>query len=106
VSAEPLGRVFAALADPTRRAVVLELGGGETATATELARRHPMSRQAIAKHLTVLQEAGLVTHARQGRETRYALDAAPLGEAASWLATAGAAWDDRLARLARAAQRA
>jgi hypothetical protein len=46
-----------------------------------------------------------VTHARQGRETRYALDAAPLGEAAGWLATAGAAWDGRLARLARAAQR-
>lgn len=102
---EPLGRVFAALADPTRRAVVLELGAGATATATELARRHPMSRQAIAKHLAVLEDAGLVTHARHGRETRYALDVAPLGEAAGWLATAGAAWDDRLARLARAARR-
>ncbi len=60
--------------------MVLELGAGETATATELARRHPMSRQAIAKHLAVLEEAGLVTHARHGRETRYALDAAPLGD--------------------------
>ena len=59
-----------------------------------------MSRQAIAKHLAVLEEAGLVTHARAGGETRYALDAAPLGDAATGWRPPGAAWDDRLARLA------
>jgi DNA-binding transcriptional ArsR family regulator len=98
-----VGRVFAALADPTRRAVVLELGRRATVTATELAEQHPMTRQALAKHLGVLEQAGLVEHARQGRETRYALRPEPLTEAAGWLVQAGAAWDERLARLGRLA---
>src|SRR3712207_7250908 len=64
------GRVFAALADPTRRAVVADLRGGATVTATQLTARHPMSRQALAKHLGVLEDAGLVAHARDRKSTR------------------------------------
>jgi len=105
VSELEVGRVFAALADPTRRAVVAELGRRPTVTATQLAAEHPMSRQALAKHLVVLEEAGLVEHAREGRETRYALRPAPLAAAADWLVAAGAAWDDRLARLGDVAAR-
>lgn len=105
MSAPDVGRVFAALADPTRRAVVSELGRRPTVTATELAVEHPITRQALAKHLAVLEDAGLVEHERQGRETRYALRPAPLAEAADWLVAAGAAWDDRLARLGAVAAR-
>ena len=69
-------------------------------TATELAGGLPVSRQAVAKHLAVLQEAGLVTPARAGRENRFSAATAPLAAAERWLADAGAAWDDRLGRLA------
>jgi DNA-binding transcriptional ArsR family regulator len=107
VSEEGVGRVFAALGDPTRRAVVLELGRRDTVTATELAAQHPMSRQALAKHLGVLEQAGLVVPSRHGRETRYTLRPEPLADAADWLVRAGAEWDERLARLGRlAAERA
>src|SRR5437764_12329366 len=65
--------VFAALADPTRRRVVTELASHETVTATELARTLRVTRQAVAKHLTALAEAGLAAPPRPGRETRYRL---------------------------------
>src|SRR5205814_8220615 len=64
------GAVFEALADPTRREVVRRLAQGGPATATELAGDLPVTRQAVAKHLATLAEAGLVTSDRQGRETR------------------------------------
>ena|ERR1700754_2196798 len=92
-------RVFAALADPTRRQVMGYLGARETATATELARELPITRQAVTKHLAALDEAGLVSRARHGRETRYRLTPAPLGDAVTWMTSIGAEWDDRLARL-------
>jgi DNA-binding transcriptional ArsR family regulator len=69
-------------------------------TATELAARVPVTRQAIAKHLGVLEEAGLVTPSRAGRENRFTAAAAPLADAERWLQAAGRAWDGRLARLA------
>ena len=96
-----VGAVFAALADPTRRRVVRELSQRPTVTASALAAELPISRQAIAKHLGALADAGLVTAAHEGRETRYRLTPEPLNEAMQWMATAGARWDERLARLER-----
>ncbi len=97
--------VFAALGDPTRRGILEAVSARGDATATELAGELPISRQAVAKHLGVLQDAGLVTARRAGRETRYLPTPAPLGDAIGWMAGVGGAWDDRLAALARAAAR-
>ncbi|MGD9755680.1 MAG: ArsR/SmtB family transcription factor [Acidimicrobiia bacterium] len=93
--------VFAALADPTRRALLQELLEAGPATATALAPQFPVSRQAVVKHLAVLADAGLVAAQRHGREVRYEARTDPLVDAAAWLAAAGARWDRRLARLAR-----
>ncbi len=97
--------VFTALADATRREVLDEIGRRGAATATELAADLPVTRQAVAKHLGVLADAGLVESRRSGRETRYRVTAAPLGEAIDWMTRVGAEWDDRLARLQRFASR-
>jgi DNA-binding transcriptional ArsR family regulator len=91
--------VFAALADPTRRRLIERLARGGTVTASALAGELPISRQAIAKHLGALGRARLVHSERVGRETRYALDPAPLADAASWIASVGAEWDERLGAL-------
>jgi DNA-binding transcriptional ArsR family regulator len=96
--------VFAALADPTRRAVLRDVAEQGPTTATEVARRLPVTRQAVAKHLAVLQEAGLVAPARAGRENRFSASTAPLAAAERWLADAGSAWDGRLERLAALAR--
>ena len=96
-----LDAVFTALSDPTRREVVAALARGEAVTASALARRLPMTRQAVAKHLAVLDRAGLVERVPQGRETRYTLAADPLVDAARWIEETGAAWDARLDRLRR-----
>jgi DNA-binding transcriptional ArsR family regulator len=93
------GRVFDALSDPNRRYVVEALAGRDTATATELAAELPVTRQAVAKHLAALNEAGLVESRREGRETRYELTPGPLGAAMDWMAGVGAEWDSRLAAL-------
>lgn len=95
--------VFAALADPTRRAVLRSVAGGEARTATELAARLPVSRQAVAKHLAVLERARLVGARREGRETRFEATPAPLAAAMAWMSEVGAQWDARLARLGEAA---
>lgn len=99
------GAVFAALGDPTRLAVLRNVAELGPITATELAGRLPVSRQAVAKHLAVLQEAGLVTPARSGRENRFSAATGPLAQAERWLADAGAAWDARLDRLGALARR-
>jgi DNA-binding transcriptional ArsR family regulator len=93
--------VFVALADPSRRFVLERLAEHGSASQTELAGELPVTRQAVAKHLATLHRAGLVRVERQGRETRYRLEAAPLDDAAAWLEQVGAAWDERLAALAR-----
>jgi DNA-binding transcriptional ArsR family regulator len=93
--------VFGALSDPTRRHVLDEIGRRGAATATELAADLPVTRQAVAKHLGVLAGAGLVDGRRAGRETRYRVTPAPMGEAIDWMTRVGAEWDDRLARLQR-----
>jgi len=96
--------VFAALADPTRRAVIGRLAQ-EPASASALAHELPVTRQAVAKHLAALDRAGLVAARREGRELRYALNPEPMGEAMAWMASVGAQWDERLVRLARRASR-
>ncbi|MFL5885583.1 MAG: ArsR/SmtB family transcription factor [Thermoleophilaceae bacterium] len=93
--------VFAALADPTRRQVVSQLASNETVTATQLARQLRVTRQAVAKHLSALTDAGLAAARREGRETRYRFTPEPLEEAVSWIASVGGQWDERLARLER-----
>jgi DNA-binding transcriptional ArsR family regulator len=91
--------VFAALADPTRRALLDELARRPSATATELAGPLPVSRQAVVKHLQLLADAGLVEAQRSGREVRFRVRAEPLAEAVSWIADVGGRWDARLERL-------
>jgi DNA-binding transcriptional ArsR family regulator len=99
------GAVFGALADPTRRHLVEALAAEPGATATGLAAGLPISRQAVAKHLKLLGEAGLVSSRRSGREARFELDPAPLADAAAWLGAIGAEWDERLGALRRALER-
>ena len=101
---DDLGAVFAALADPTRREVVRSLANQSGLTASHLAGELPMTRQAVAKHLSALSGAGLVTARREGRETRYTLTPAPLAGAMEWMVEVGAEWDERLERLRRSAQ--
>jgi DNA-binding transcriptional ArsR family regulator len=93
--------VFSALADERRRSVVELLAARGSATATELAYELPVTRQAVAKHLASLGEAGLVTARRQGREARYELTPKPLDDAVAWIERVGAQWDERLAALGR-----
>ncbi|WP_328471042.1 metalloregulator ArsR/SmtB family transcription factor [Actinoplanes sp. NBC_00393] len=92
--------VFTALADPTRRGILAALAAGGPATATDLAGRLPISRQAIAKHLTLLAEAGLVV-AEHGerRRVRYRVDSAPMRVAQQFLAVLARDWDGPLAAL-------
>lgn len=96
-----MGPVFLALADPHRRYVVETLAERGDATATELAAELPVTRQAVAKHLVALRDAGLVEATRAGREMRYRLTPRPLDDAASWIERVGAQWDARLAALRR-----
>jgi DNA-binding transcriptional ArsR family regulator len=90
--------VFSALGDPTRRRLVTWLAI-RPATATELAKRLPISRQAVTKHLAILDEARLIGRQRTGREVRYSLEAEPLASAGEWLATVSARWESRLQRM-------
>jgi DNA-binding transcriptional ArsR family regulator len=96
---DDVGAVFAALADPTRREVVRSLAQRPGLTASHLAGELPMTRQAVAKHLSALSGAGLVQARREGRETRYTLTPAPLAGAIEWMTDVGAQWDQRLQRL-------
>jgi len=96
---ERIGAVFSALGDPTRRQVIEVLANEGEMTATELAAEIPVTRQAIAKHLSTLSDAGLVASEAHGREVRYRLTPAPMRQAVAWIAETGAEWDERLARL-------
>lgn len=93
------GAVFGALADPMRRRLLSTIAE-HPATATELATSLPISRQAVAKHLSSLSDAGLLERQRAGRDVRYHVTPEPLSSAVSWMAEVGGQWDDRLARLA------
>jgi DNA-binding transcriptional ArsR family regulator len=90
-------QVFTALADPTRRAILAALASGGPATATDLAGRLPVTRQAIAKHLALLAEAGLVTaEPGERRRVRYRLHSAPMQVAQQFLAALARDWDGPL----------
>jgi DNA-binding transcriptional ArsR family regulator len=93
-------RVFAALADPTRRSVLAMLAASGPATATDLATRLPVTRQAIAKHLALLSDAGLVTaEPGERRRVRYRLNSAPMQVAQQFLAALARDWDGPLGAL-------
>ena len=97
--------VLGALADPTRRQVLEALAARPAASASALAREFTISRQMVLKHLGVLQESGLVSSTRSGREVLFQVRTAPLAQTADWLASLAAQWDSRLADLkARAEQ--
>nr|WSW47890.1 metalloregulator ArsR/SmtB family transcription factor [Streptomyces sp. NBC_01001] len=104
VGAEAVDGVLAALADPTRRRLLDLLAAQGEASATALADRLPVSRQAVVKHLAVLDAAGLVSGSRVGREVRYAVRPAALDATARWMAALAADWDRRLARIKRIAE--
>lgn len=96
--------LWSAVGDPTRRRMLdllLVDGGG---TATSLSQHLPVTRQAVAKHLGVLDRVGLVTAAPAGREKRYQVDEAQLARAVAQLATVGSTWDARLQRIKRLAE--
>jgi DNA-binding transcriptional ArsR family regulator len=97
--------VFAALADPTRRAILRLVADEGPLTATTVSEHFPISRQGVAKHLGVLRDAGLVQAERRGRETQFEASLAPLGTVSKWVDEVGATWDRRLERLARAVRR-
>ncbi|QMU68911.1 helix-turn-helix transcriptional regulator [Streptacidiphilus sp. P02-A3a] len=96
---DPLSTVFAALADPTRRAILARLASGE-ATVTELAEPFAMSLPAVSKHLKVLERAGLITRGRSAQWRPCRLEAEPLGEASAWLERYRRLWERSFDRLA------
>jgi DNA-binding transcriptional ArsR family regulator len=98
VTVDQLSSTFAALADPTRRAILGELADGE-ATVNELAEPFPISPQAISKHLKVLEHAGLITRGRRAQSRPSRLEGAALREAAEWLARYRPLWEDGFDRL-------
>jgi DNA-binding transcriptional ArsR family regulator len=98
-SSQTLDKTFAALSDPTRRAILARLARGD-ASVTELAAPFAMSLPAISKHLRVLERAGLVERTKDGRVHRLRLVAQPLHEAAVWIAHYQQFWDRQLAALA------
>ncbi|MEV6561677.1 metalloregulator ArsR/SmtB family transcription factor [Nocardia sp. NPDC051756] len=99
-----MGTILIALADPTRRLLLDTLVEEGLASATTLAARLPVSRQAVAKHLIVLEDAGLVTGRRAGREVLYRISPEPLNESADWLAELAGRWERRLTAIKRAAE--
>jgi DNA-binding transcriptional ArsR family regulator len=100
---ETLVPMFAALGDETRWSILVALGEGD-ASASALAERLPVTRQAIAKHLAVLHEVGLVEPVRAGREVRYRVVGAQLSAAAKRLDAIGVEWDRRLAAIKKIAE--
>ena len=94
-STDSLSATFAALADPTRRAILERLALGETSVA-DLSKPFAMSAPAVTKHLKVLQRAGLVRQGRQAQWRPCQLQAAPLREAADWVAQYRQHWEERL----------
>jgi DNA-binding transcriptional ArsR family regulator len=97
-AAEQLDRVFAALADPTRRAILARLAEGE-ATVNELVAPFDLRQPTISKHLKVLEKAGLVTRSRDAQYRPVRLDPTPLASAAQWLGDYRRFWEESLDRL-------
>lgn len=91
--------IFAALADPTRRELVINLAKGNPKTATQLAKEYPISRPGIIKHLNILEDAGLVRIDQQGRDKRYRLSPEPLSELEQWIREVNEIWEGNLLRI-------
>jgi len=91
--------VFAALGDETRLSLIAKLAAGERRSISQLARGSPISRQAITKHLRVLEDAGIVHSTRAGRESQFAFDPQPIAELRNYLDRVSAHWDSALSRL-------
>jgi DNA-binding transcriptional ArsR family regulator len=102
--AEPLSRVFFALSDPTRRAILARVAGGQV-TVTAIAAPFAMSLAAVSKHIRVLELAGLLERSRQGREHRLRLLAAPLRDAADWVEGFREFWTEHLDSIKELAER-
>lgn len=98
MTTDPLSTIFAALADPTRRAMLARLAQGE-ATVNELAEPFDLSLPAVSKHLKVLQRAGLVSQGRKAQWRPCRLEPAPLAEVADWIATYREHWQESFDRL-------
>ena len=96
--ADPLSRVFSALADPIRRDMVARLTEGD-ATVNELAEPFPVSLPAISRHLKVLENAGLISRSKDAQWRRSSLEVAPLREVTDWMAPYRSFWDAHLDRL-------
>ena len=99
-SEEILNRTFAALADPTRRALLARLGSRDSISVSELAQPFAMSLPAVMKHLDVLSDAGLVAREKTGRTVACRLTASPMEEAMEWLHRYQRFWSENLDRLA------
>ncbi len=95
---DPLSRTFAALADPTRRAILARLSSGE-ASVTELAEPFSMSQPAVSKHLKVLEKAGLITRGREAQWRPCRIAATPLKDVNEWLEQYRRFWDESFDRL-------
>lgn len=98
MSPDRLSKVFAALADPTRREILAQLSKG-TRSVTELAEPHDMSLPAISKHLRVLERSGLIRRGREAQWRPCRIQAAPLKEAVDWIGQYRRHWEERLDRL-------
>ena len=98
MSPDTLDATFAALADPTRRAILARLATGE-ATVTELARPFAMSQPAVSKHVKVLERAGLITRGREAQKRPCRIAAQPLAEATGWLEEYRRIWEGNFRRL-------
>lgn len=103
-SGDVVEHVLVALADPTRRQLLELLCAQGQASATILAEDVPISRQAVVKHLTVLDGAGLVEATKVGREVRYTVRPDALDTTARWMSALAADWDRRLAKIKRFAE--
>jgi len=102
---EQLGRTFAALVDPTRRAILARLEREDGASVTELARPFDIKLPAVMKHLDVLHDAGLITRSKEGRTVTVRLSPQPMREALEWLRRYERFWSASLDRLAIYAER-
>ncbi|WP_116247264.1 helix-turn-helix transcriptional regulator [Nocardiopsis sp. FIRDI 009] len=101
---DPLSLTFAALADPTRRALLARLARGE-ATVNELAEPFPISLQAVSRHLKVLERAGLISRGRDAQWRPCRIETAPLEQVSEWLGRYRDQWEDRFGRLDRELRR-
>ncbi len=106
MTAQADDELWSAIGDPSRRRVLDLLVGNGDVSASWLAGRVPFSRQAVSKHLAVLEQAGLVSRRKQGREVLYQVQAGRLDQAARAMADLAAQWDQRLATIKRLAEAA